>query len=270
MFGQCYSVLFRVIISQIHFWLAEHLIKQPLKTSGESTVPHLLVVDDDLDLCEVLESYLRAEDFAVSFAHSGVEGTKAGIAGTFELIILDVMLPDKKGFDVLRDIRRRARTPVLMLTAKGDEFDRILGLELGADDYLTKPFSPRELVARISAILRRSGWQSDNNNGLRPPKIKSGDLELDIAAHAALRSGETLNLTSAEFDLLRMFLEAPGQVLKRDNLVERVLERKFSPFDRSIDFHITNLRRKLGPQSDGSERIRSVRGIGYIYAWPTE
>jgi two-component system response regulator CpxR len=179
-------------------------------------------------------------------------------------------LPDKKGFDVLRDIRRHARTPVLMLTAKGDEFDRILGLELGADDYLTKPFSPRELVARISAILRRSGWQSDNNNGLRPPKIKSGDLELDIAAHAALRSGEALNLTSAEFDLLRMFLEAPGQVLKRDNLVERVLERKFSPFDRSIDFHITNLRRKLGPQSDGSERIRSVRGIGYLYAWPTE
>ena len=105
----------------------ERPIKQPLKTSVESTVPHLLVVDDDLDLCEVLESYLRAEDFAVSFAHSGVEGTKAGIDGAFELIILDVMLPDKKGFDVLRDIRRRARTPVLMLTAKGDEFDRILG-----------------------------------------------------------------------------------------------------------------------------------------------
>ena len=232
--------------------------------------PRLLVVDDDRDLCHLVTRYLEPEGFALSVVHTGSEGVKTAIEGNHELIVLDVMLPDKKGFDVLRDIRRRARTPVLMLTAKGDEFDRILGLELGADDYLTKPFSPRELVARISAILRRSGWQSDNNNGLRPPKIKSGDLELDIAAHAAMRSGEALNLTSAEFDLLRMFLEAPGQVLKRDNLSERVLERKFSPFDRSIDFHITNLRRKLGPQSDGSERIRSVRGIGYIYAWPTE
>src|SRR6202048_3749600 len=248
----------------------EHPIKQAVKTSGESTAPHLLVVDDDLDLCEVLESYLRAEDFAVSFAHSGVEGTKAGIDGAFELIILDVMLPDKKGFDVLRDIRRRARTPVLMLTAKGDEFDRILGLELGADDYLTKPFSPRELVARISTILRRSGWQSDNNNGLRPPRIRSGDLELDLAARIVTKGSEPLNLTSAEFDLLHLFFEAPGQVLTRDKLVERVLGRKFSPFDRSIDFHITNLRRKLGTQPSGAERIRSVRGTGYLYAWPNE
>ena len=218
----------------------------------------------------MLAEYLAPEGFLTLTAGTGPSGLEQLGRAPVDLVVLDVMLPDKKGFDVLRDIRRRARTPVLMLTAKGDEFDRILGLELGADDYLTKPFSPRELVARISAILRRSGWQSDNNNGLRPPKIKSGDLELDIAAHAALRSGEALNLTSAEFDLLRMFLEAPGQVLKRDSLVERVLERKFSPFDRSIDFHITNLRRKLGPQSDGSERIRSVRGIGYIYAWPTE
>src|SRR4030081_2934634 len=240
------------------------------KAPSENPTPHLLIVDDDLDLCDVLTRYLEAEDFRVSSAHTGSEGSKAGIEGSYELIVLDVMLPEKKGFDGLREIRQRARTPVLMLTAKGDEFDRILGLELGADDYLTKPFSPRELIARITAILRRSGWQSDNNNGLRPPRTRSGDLELDIAAHAAMRSGEALNLTSAEFDLLRMFLEAPGQVLKRDSLVERVLERKFSPFDRSIDFHITNLRRKVRPQADGSERIRSVRGIGYIYAWPTE
>ncbi len=198
--------------------------------------PHLLVVDDDLELCEVLKRYLEGEDFRVSFAHTGDAGTKAGIEGNFELIVLDVMLPDKKGFNVLKDIRQRARTPVLMLTARGEEFDRILGLELGADDYLPKPFSPRELIARISAILRRSGWQSDNKNGLRPPKIKFGEF--------------------------------PGQVLTRDRLVERVLDRKFSPFDRSIDFHITNLRRKLGPQPDGGERIRSVRAIGYLYAWP--
>ena len=230
--------------------------------------PHLLIVDDDLELCEVLKRFLEAEDFRVSFAHTGDAGTKAGIEGSFELIVLDVMLPDKKGFNVLKDIRQRARTPVLMLTARGDEFDRILGLELGADDYLAKPFNARELAARISAILRRSGWQSDNKSGLRPPKIKFGDLELDLGARIVSKTGGPLNLTSAEFELLHMFIEFPGQVLTRDKLVERVLERKFSPFDRSIDFHITNLRRKLGPQPEGGERIRSVRGIGYLYAWP--
>src|SRR5260370_10613589 len=143
----------------------------PRGVAGKTTQqvkPHLLVVDDDLELCEVLKRYLEAEDFLVSFAHTGDAGTKAGIGGSFELIVLDVMLPDKKGFNVLKDIRQRARTPVLMLTARGDEFDRILGLELGADDYLPKPFSPRALIARISAILRRPGWQSDNKNGLRP------------------------------------------------------------------------------------------------------
>jgi DNA-binding response OmpR family regulator len=230
--------------------------------------PHLLIVDDDRELCEVLKRYLEAEDFRVSFAHTGEAGTKAGMEGSFELIVLDVMLPDKKGFNVLKDIRQRARTPVLMLTARGEEFDRILGLELGADDYMAKPFNPRELAARISAILRRSGWQSDNKNGLRPPKIQFGDLELDLGARIVLKAGASLNLTSAEFELLHMLVEFPGQVLTRDKLVERVLDRKFSPFDRSIDFHITNLRRKLGPQPDGGERIRSVRGIGYLYAWP--
>src|SRR6202162_1845899 len=196
----------------------EHPIKQPVKRSEESTAAHLLVVDDDVDLCEVLESYLRAEDFAVSFAHSGVEGTKAGIDGTFELIILDVMLPDKKGFDVLREIRMRVRTPVLMLTAKGDEFDRILGLELGADDYMPKPFSPRELIARISAILRRSGWQSESNTTTRPPLMRSGDIELDLATRTVSKAGEPLSLTSAEFDILRTFFETPGQVLTRESL----------------------------------------------------
>ncbi len=156
-----------------------------------------------------------------------------------------------------------------MLTAKGDEFDRVLGLELGADDYLSKPFSPRELVARIGAILRRSGWQSEGINALRPPVIHSGDLELDPSARAASRAGEVLHLTSAEYDILRLFIGSPGQVLTREKLVEHVLDRKFSPFDRSIDLHISNLRKKLGPHADGTERIRSIRGIGYLYTWPT-
>jgi DNA-binding response OmpR family regulator len=232
--------------------------------------PRLLIVDDDRELCQLVAQYLEPEGFTLSIVHTGREGIRTAVEGNHELIVLDVMLPDKKGFDVLREIRTHLRTPVLMLTARGDEFDRILGLELGADDYLPKPFSPRELIARISAILRRSGWQSESATASRPPVIHSGDIDLDLAARTVSRAGEPLRLTSAEFDLLRALFEARGQVLTREALVENVLDRKFSPFDRSIDLHISNLRRKLGPQSDGTERIRSVRGIGYLYAWPVE
>src|SRR5260221_5084984 len=196
----------------------------------EKLKPRLLVVDDDREMCKVLRRYLESEGFTLSAVHTGAEGSKAGIEGGYELIVLDVMLPDKKGFDVLRDIRARVKTPVLMLTAKGDEFDRVLGLELGADDYLPKPFSPRELVARISAILRRSTWQSHNSAASRPPVMRSGDIELDLAARIATKAGEVLELTTAELDLLRLFVESPGQVLSREALVEKILERKFSPF----------------------------------------
>jgi two-component system response regulator CpxR len=229
----------------------------------------LLVVDDDVSLCDLVAKYLEAEGFEVHAVHSGVEGETAALEGSYELIVLDVMLPDKKGFEVLKEIRAHGRSPVLMLTAKGDEFDRVLGLELGADDYLSKPFSPRELVARIGAILRRSGWQSEGSNALRPPVMRTGDLELDPSARAASRAGKVLHLTSAEYDILRLFIGSPGQVLTREKLVEHVLDRKFSPFDRSIDLHISNLRKKLGPHADGTERIRSIRGIGYLYTWPT-
>jgi DNA-binding response OmpR family regulator len=228
----------------------------------------LLVVDDDASLCDLIAKYLEAEGFAVDAVHSGMEGEAAALEGSYELIVLDVMLPDKKGFEVLKEIRAHGRCPVLMLTARGDEFDRVLGLELGADDYLSKPFSPRELVARIGAILRRSGWRSEGGDALRPPVIRSGDLELDPSARAASRAGEVLRLTSAEYDILRLLVASPGQVLTRERLVEEVLDRKFSPFDRSIDLHISNLRKKLGPHPDGTERIRSIRGIGYLYAWP--
>ena len=227
----------------------------------------LLIVDDDPDLCDLVQRYLEAEGFVISAVHTGAEGRHEGTSGNYDLIVLDVMLPDVKGFDVLRELRSRVRTPVLMLTAKGDEFDRVLGLQMGADDYLAKPFSPRELIARVGAILRRSGWQSEQVTP-RPLSIKSGDLELDLAAHSASKAGKSLHLTSAEFDLLHAFLESPGQVLSREALVERVLGRKFSPFDRSLDLHVSNLRQKLGPQANRTERIRSVRGVGYLYAWP--
>src|SRR6266478_3287846 len=182
----------------------------------------LLVVDDDRDLCELVQRYLEAEGFVVSAVHTGAEGSHAGTSGNYDLIVLDVMLPDTKGFDVLRELRSRVRTPVLMLTAKGDEFDRVLGLQMGADDYLAKPFSPRELIARIGAILRRSGWQSEQGSPSRPLSIRSGDLELDLAGRSASRSGKYLRLTSAEFDLLQAFLESPGRVLSREALERKI------------------------------------------------
>ena len=228
----------------------------------------ILIVDDDPELCDLVKRYLEPEGFAVSAVHSGAEGMEAGLEGNYDLVVLDVMLGDAKGFDLLRELRQRVRTPVLMLTAKGDEFDRVLGLEMGADDYMPKPFSPRELLARIGAILRRSGWRAKEGTVPRPASVRSGDLELDLAGHSAKKSGEHVHLTSAEFDLLHLFLESPGKVLTREDLAERFLGRKFSPFDRSIDLHVSNLRRKLGPQADGTERIRSVRGVGYLYAWP--
>lgn len=228
----------------------------------------LLLIDDDPGLCDLVSQYLERERLAVVVAGDGETGLREALKELYDLIILDVMLPDTRGFDVLRELRLHVRTPVLMLTARGDEFDRVLGLELGADDYLPKPFSSRELLARVVAILRRSGWESEERSAPRPMPLRSGDLELDLASRSASQSGEQLHLTSAEFDLLHALLESPGQVLPRETLAERVLGRKFSPFDRSIDLHVSNLRRKLGPPTNGTERIRSVRGIGYMYAWP--
>jgi CheY-like chemotaxis protein len=162
---------------------------------------NLLIVDDDLDLCNLVSNYLREEGFAVDAVYTGREGELAAANTPYQLIILDVMLPDKKGFDVLKEIRAQGRCPVLMLTARGDEFDRVLGLELGADDYLSKPFSPRELVARIGAILHRSGWQSESGNSPRPRVMRSGDLELDprympsTSSNVAIRIGHALAYT---------------------------------------------------------------------------
>ncbi len=229
--------------------------------------PSLLVVDDDRELCRLVSEYLEPEGFQMKAVHTGAEGVRAALERGVQLIVLDVMLPDIKGFDVLRTIRKTLTTPVLMLTAKGDDFDRILGLELGADDYLAKPFNPRELVARITAILRRVEWR-ESSAAARPAPLQREDLTLDPASRIVTRSGVEVKLTSAEFDLLAIFLESMGTVLSREYLVEKVLERKFSPFDRSIDLHVSNLRRKLGPRPKGGERIRSVRYAGYLYIWP--
>ena len=224
---------------------------------------HLLVVDDDAELCQLLSEYLIPEGYDVEAVHNGTEGVERALSGDHALVVLDVMLPDVRGFEVLRQLRARSRMPVLMLTARGNEQDRILGLEMGADDYLAKPFNPRELSARIEAILRRSGDGSTID--ARAGELTVGDVTMNKASRVARRGSELLDLTTVEFDLLEALLRAAGRVIPRDELVRSVLNRPFSPFDRSIDTHVSNLRRKLGAGPDGLDRIKSVRGIGYQY-----
>ncbi len=224
----------------------------------------LLVVDDDRELCQLVTRFLVREGFEISWAYSGQAGIERALSEDFSLIMLDVMIPDTDGFEVLQRIRQRLRTPVLMLTARGDTHDRIRGLELGADDYLPKPFDPAELVARIRAILRRAAPRRPG-----PSAIAIGDIELDGGARTVRRGGAPVDLTTVEFDLLVALMGAAGSTVSRENLVSDVLGRDFSPFDRSIDTHVCNLRRKLGPLEDGGERIKGVRGAGYLYASPT-
>ena len=226
---------------------------------------HLLVVDDDAELCQLLSEYLLPEGYDVEAVHSGGEGIERALSGDHALVVLDVMLPDVRGFEVLRQLRARSRMPVLMLTARGNEQDRILGLEMGADDYLPKPFNPRELCARIEAILRRSGADGAAMDARAAAQLTVDDVTMNKASRVVRRGGDTIDLTTVEFDLLETLLRGAGRVIPRDELVRSVLNRPFSPFDRSIDTHVSNLRRKLGPGPGGAERIKSVRGIGYQY-----
>jgi two-component system response regulator CpxR len=178
------------------------------------------------------------------------------------------MLPGMNGLDVLRRLRAHSRTPVLILTARGDDVDRIVGLEIGADDYLAKPFNPRELLARIRAILRRT--QSPPVGAPGAEKITVADVDIDPAARMVRRSGEPVELTSVEFSLLEMLLRSAGQVVTREQVAHEVLGRQFFPYDRSIDMHVSKLRRKLGDAPGGGERIKTIRGVGYVYARPSE
>lgn len=224
----------------------------------------ILVIDDDVGLCELVSEYLGPEGYEVEAVHNGERGIDRALANEHVLVVLDVMLPGMNGFDVLRRIRSKTGVPVLMLTARGDDIDRIVGLEIGADDYLSKPFNPRELVARIRAILRRT-QPSELTPGSRDPVVV-GDIEMDTATRTVRRSGEVIELTVVEYDLLEKLLRHAGQIAKREDLVKEVLGRELSPFDRSIDMHVSNLRKKLGHQLNGFERIKTIRGVGYIYA----
>jgi two-component system, OmpR family, response regulator CpxR len=228
----------------------------------------ILIIDDDAELCGLVAEYLRPEGFEIEAVHEGERGLARAFSNEHRLVVLDVMLPGINGFDVLRQLRASSRLPVLLLTARGEDVDRIVGLEIGADDYLPKPFNPRELVARIRAILRRSGTVSDQK-GI-PRSLKVGAIELDPATRTVRRNGDRVDMTSVEFGLLHVLLQEAGHVVSRDHLVDAVLGRKFSPFDRSIDMHISKVRKKLGERPDGTDYIKTVRGVGYIFTYVGE
>ena len=235
----------------------------------------ILIVDDDEELCALVTRYLAREGFEVEAVHDGASGLEKALAGDHVLVVLDVMLPRLSGFEVLRRLRGASDKPVLMLTARGDDVDRIVGLEIGADDYLPKPFNPRELVARIRAILRRAKSVPPSPAPVpsatpAPEVLRVGDVELDAGARQVRRDGQGVELTGAEFDLLSVLIKSAGRVVTREELVRQVLDRPLTAFDRSIDTLVSNLRRKLGHSVGGTERIKAVRGSGYVYALTRE
>ncbi len=220
----------------------------------------ILIIDDDVELFDLLERFLNAEGFDLHSSATGRGGIDKAQMDAYSMLILDVMLPDMTGFDVLGRLRSSGiTTPVLMLTARGDTQDRILGLEMGADDYLPKPFDPSELAARVRAILRRVHTVIDRSI------IVVDEIEVDPGSREARRDGKPISLTTVEFDLLSVLIRAAGTTVSRESLVRMVLGRDFSPFDRSIDTHVYNLRKKLGSFKDGTERIKGIRGTGYLY-----
>jgi two-component system response regulator CpxR len=228
----------------------------------------ILIIDDDIELCDLLTEYFTQEGFEVQTANDSESGINQALANEPTLIVLDVMLPGQSGFEVLRQIREQSKVPVVMLTARGDEVDRIVGLEMGADDYLPKPFNPRELVARIRAIQRRAVTANGGHEQEPEKPLKIGDIELDPGARTVLLGEKPVELTAVEFSMLEILLRMAGQVVNRETLAREVLGRQLSPFDRSIDVHVSSLRRKIGHQPNGSERIKTIRGTGYQYLIP--
>lgn len=222
---------------------------------------NILLVDDDQELCALLKRYLERELFRVNALHNAEEGLTEALSGKYDAVILDIMLPGGNGLDVLASIRQRSDIPVLMLTAKGDEMDRISGLEIGADDYLPKPCNPRELTARLRSITRRS-----RSNEVADAQLEVDDLLIDFDQHQVLKDGEPLDLTITEFNILGVLARDVDKVIEKNQLAEKSLQRSLTLFDRSLDMHLSNLRKKLGNNRQGNARIKTMRGIGYMYA----
>jgi DNA-binding response OmpR family regulator len=235
----------------------------PAVSSRMNGMTRILIVDDDQGLVSLLQRFLQNEGFQVHAEFDHRSGLEAALGGEYDAIILDVMLPGGSGFDLLKSLRTHSRVPVLLLTARGEADDRILGLEIGADDYVPKPFDPRELVARIRAVLRRStGSHGEIDSG---DLLAAGDLSLVLHSRTAHCNGVPVELTGAEFNMLELLLRRAGEVVTREELAQAALGRPLSAFDRSVDVHVSRLRKKLGSVAAGEERIRPVRGIGYFY-----
>jgi DNA-binding response OmpR family regulator len=227
----------------------------------ESGLEDVLLIDDDVELSSMLTEYLGRNGFRVTTAHRGDTGLRMSRERSWPLILLDVMLPGLDGFEVLRQIRGTSSVSILLLTARGEDVDRIVGLEIGADDYLPKPFNPRELLARMRAILRRAAAPATVEGGV----LRVQGLELDPAARKALQDGKRLDLTDVEFTLLEALMRTPGRVVSREELSESVLGRRFDPFDRSLDMHVSRLRRKLA-SGRHEDQVKTIRGTGYQLA----
>lgn len=223
----------------------------------------ILLVDDDRELTSLLKELLEMEGFSVIIAYDGEQALTL-LDSTIDLLLLDIMMPKKNGIDTLKEIRRQYQIPVIMLTARGSDLDRVLGLELGADDYLPKPFNDRELVARIRALLRRSNWSEQSQDNLNSSICQVDGLQLNPGRQEASFNGKVLDLTGTEFTLLYLLAQHLGQVVSREHLSQEALGKRLTPFDRAIDMHISNLRRKLPERTDGLPWFKTLRGRGYL------
>ena len=220
---------------------------------------HILLVDDDTELCALLTEFLRREGFTVDCANDGYRGLEMALKPAVDLAVLDVMLPGIDGFEILKRLRQQSKVPVMMLTARGEDVDRIVGLELGADDYLPKPFNPKELAARIRAVLRRYAPRPQAPSS----RIEMNGIMLNPGTREAFSNGKPVELTTFEFDILELLMRSAGRVLSRDALMENFYSRKATPYDRSLDMHISHLRKKL---ENGDALIKTIRGVGYQFA----
>ncbi|WP_422528900.1 response regulator transcription factor [Serratia fonticola] len=221
----------------------------------------ILLVDDDLELGTMLSEYLTAEGFNASLVLTGKAGVDGALSGEYIAMILDIMLPDMSGIDVLREVRKKSRLPIIMLTAKGDNIDRVIGLEMGADDYVPKPCYPRELVARLRAVLRRFEEQPEAVD--KVSVLSFNELTLNPSTRSSAWQGKVFDLTASEFNLLELLLRSPERVVSKDELSEKGLGRPREAYDRSVDVHISNIRQKLGALTDNRLSIETVRSIGY-------
>ncbi|ACN17593.1 response regulator, CheY-like receiver domain protein [Desulforapulum autotrophicum HRM2] len=235
-----------------------------------STKIQILIVDDDKKLCRLVTDYLTPMGYDVASAHDGIKGLEILQSGCFHAVILDVMMPKMDGFEMLKQLRKQSDIPVLMLTAMGEETDRIVGLEMGADDYLPKTFSSRELLARLRAVTRRHRLSMDRTvkSQVKDNTLTAGELEIHLKARTAYLSGKPLNLTPLEYDLLLTLAKFPARVLSRDQLLDAVAGRSYDVFDRSVDVHISSLRRKLGEDPRNPRFIQTVRTVGYMFNDP--